>query len=169
MNHYIEIPYDQFGSLWFPKVCPFTLRSNPDTRWEVRGKTRSKEAFSIPGVLMVTKNRNYNFSIPVDSRFARTQRLLNKTMWLLIALFLLFILISMIFRIPQIVGAIAFVSSPVIFLPVLLQKWRQRHVWIDYVGTDFVEVVFKKRKYADEFCRLNGLTFRRKLINFRAE
>jgi hypothetical protein len=57
-----------------------------------------------------------------------------------------------------------------LFLPVLAfgyKKWLNRYVWIDYVNTEYLEIVFKRKSYAEQFCSLNRSTLRRKFVNFK--
>lgn len=171
MNYYVEIPYARVSELAFPNFCPYTLDENPNREWEVEGKTKREPAVSLPGVpIIVAREDKFIFRVPASGRFVKLQHYYT----LVIAAFLLLICttlaISVAFPalekvpgVPEAVGAFLIVA----IIMYLWKRWTARQVWIDYVGDEFVEVVFKRKIYVELFCELNKLTFQKKFFNFR--
>jgi hypothetical protein len=168
MNYYVEIPNTALEMIRFPETCPFTLEPSPKTNWEVRGRTKSN-ALLIPAVpVMLVNGRKCVFRLPASSKFVRRQHALTLLCFGSFLLFVMAVLTSELAGLPsKIAEPTILVALSVGTIAYGLGRLFQRHVWIDYVGQDFVEIVFKRKKYADEFCEINNLKHLRKLVNFR--
>jgi len=173
MNYYVEIPYACVHGLVFPNLCPFTLDENPNREWEVAGHTDRGPALALPGVpVMIVREHKFIFRVPASGRFVRLQSFLTLLVFGLGVVFCGALVIGMaipslekIPGVPEVIGAILVVA----ILAYLWKRWSARNVWIDYVGDEFVEVVFKRKSYVELFCRSNSLTFRQKFFNFRMD
>jgi hypothetical protein len=167
MNYYVEIPYARLATLTFPPICPFTLETNPKGEWEVEGLTKSDPALSLPGLpLMVVRGRKMIFRVPASRRFARRQHLATLLIAVLLVSSCLALAAGEVLKLWWF-GVIFWVLLAGAFAACNWKYWSKCRVWIDYVGAEFVEVVFKRKAYVEQFCSLNGLTFRRKFFNFR--
>ena len=176
MNSYVEIPSETLNRLTFPNLCPFTLAENTEAKWEIVGHTKSS-GVSIPGVpFIVTSGRKCRFHIPVSSKFERNQHKLGLLSAILVFLplflFMLLAISNTIFDLGDtFVKVISFLQVIGVFgiLLYTVKRWFCRHVWIDYVGTESLEVVFKRKQYVEKFCEENQLEYKRKLFNFRPD
>ncbi len=167
MSYYVEIPAECIPRLRFPEFCPFTLNSPADREWILKGTTKT-DGFKIPGVpFFIVSGRDIELPIPVSLEFAQFQRKLALgAAWLSIPCFLLIAINAVVRKFDPLAEIL--MLGP--FLAAIVYGWKrflQRRVWIDYVGTNSVEIVFKRGDYADQFCDLNGLEYQRKFFNFR--
>jgi hypothetical protein len=169
MNYYVEIPNNSLESIRFPATCPFTLEPNPGRQWEVVGRTKSS-AVIVPLVpVMCVSGRKCVFQIPASNKFVRGQYALTLFCFGAFLLFFVVLLTNEFAKFPnKIIEPIVFIVIAVGTFAYCLRQILRRHVWIDYVGSDLIEIVFKRKVYADEFCTMNGLEQRRKLVNFRS-
>ncbi len=167
MSYYVEIPAQHIPNLQFPEFCPFTLNAPAKYEWFVKGTTKT-DALTIPGVpFFITTGRDVQLRIPVSFEFARLQHRLAVTVVVLALPCLLLIGINAAIHKFDPLATVLMIGPMIAAGIYGFKKFLQRRVWIDFVGERSIEIAFKRGDYADRFCDLNGLEYRRKFLNFR--
>lgn len=166
MAYYVTVPKWQLGRLVFPGFCPYTLEPNPKSMWELTGQEHRTQSLVV---VTVAASRAFAFKIPVSRRFERRQHLLAlyTVLPLLLSVALLFSSQAFGRKRAEAVAAMGLLLPLLSLFIYALKRFLRRHVWIDYVDENCVEVAFSRKDYVRAFCDLNGLQFRWKLTNFR--